>query len=77
MKGARKNQQGDSCPGRNIQESPGPWGGDRGYCSLNGQRRDGGRGGKGAPSRAAGPEGQHEGTRRGAASPAGKVPKLL
>lgn len=43
MRGARKNQQGDSFPGRNIHESSGPLGGDGGCRSPNGWRRPPGR----------------------------------
>lgn len=73
-----KNQQGDSCPGRNIQESPGPWGGDSEAAAAPTVR--GGTGaevGRGASSRAAGPAEKHEGTGRGVASPAEKVLRLL
>ncbi|KAM5240432.1 uncharacterized protein RBU33_026278 isoform 2-T2 [Hipposideros larvatus] len=43
MRGVRKNQQGDSTPAKNIQESAGPRGGDRGCRSPNGRGRPPGR----------------------------------
>lgn len=51
MRGARENQQGDSSRGRNIQESSGPRGGDRGCRSPNGRGRSPGRRWEGAHRR--------------------------
>lgn len=64
MSGVRKNQQGDSTLGRNIQESAGPGAGTEAAAAQTAGGAHQGGGEKGSTRRTEGPLGQPGVTRR-------------